>query len=78
MIQQVSQQILHKELSHLPNTLDEETKVLIGQWDEHLRITYTTAIVSALRELNEQSSTSKYSEALRLLFSHIHQTLPPL
>ena len=78
LIQQVSQQILHKELSHLPSTLDEETKALIGQWDEHLRITYTTAIVSALRELSEQSSTSKYSEALRLLFTHIHQTLPPL
>ena len=55
LIQQVSQQILHKELSHLPNTLDEETKALIGQWDEHLRITYTTAIVSALRELSEES-----------------------
>ena len=78
LIQQVSQQILHKELSHLPSTLDEETKALIGQWDEHLRITYTTAIVSALRELSEESSTSKYSEALRLLFTHIHQTLPPL
>lgn len=77
LIQQVSQQILHKELSHLPSDLSPTERELVAHWDEHLRITYTTAIVAALRELSQQSQTNKYSEALRQLFGHIHQTLPP-
>lgn len=78
LIQQVSQQILQKELSHLPNDLTTTERDLITHWDEHLRITYTTAIVAALREVSQQSQTNKYSEALRQLFGHIHETLPPL
>ncbi len=53
LIQQVSHQLLDKELSALPHDLNEETRKLISHWDEHLRTTYTTAIVSALRELEE-------------------------
>ena len=76
LIQQVSHQILGKELAALPHDLSEEARTLISQWDEHLRITYTTAIVSSLRELSEATEQKTYSKVLFQLFSHIQSKLP--
>ena len=76
LIQQVSHQLLGKELAALPHDLSEEARRLISQWDEHLRITYTTAIVSSLRELSETTGQKTYSKVLFQLFSHIQSKLP--
>ena len=77
LIQQVSHQLLDKELSALPHDLSEEERKLISHWDEHLRTTYTTAIVSALRELSETTGLKTYSKTLLQLFTHIQGKLPP-
>jgi len=76
LIQQVSHQLLDKELSALPHDLSEEERKLISHWDEHLRTTYTTAIVSALRELSETTGLKTYSKTLLQLFTHIQGKLP--
>ena len=74
-IQETSQQLLMRELSRLPSELPEEHRQLVAHWDEHLRITYTTAIVSALRELSEEAGHSRYASALHHIFTHIQDKL---
>jgi len=76
LVQQVSHQLLQKELAHLPHELTERERELVTRWDEHLRTTYTTAIVSSLRELSEETGLKIYSEATLQLFSHIQSKLP--
>lgn len=76
LVQQVSHQLLKKELANLPHELTERERELVTRWDEHLRTTYTTAIVSSLRELSEETGLKIYSEATLQLFSHIQSKLP--
>lgn len=74
-IQQTASRLLDKELSLLPSQLSPEERELIKQWDEHLRTTYTTAIVAALREVSDEGRKRKYPEALKAVFDHIQNKL---
>lgn len=73
-IQEASERIRHKDLNTLPKELSEQERKLIEQYTEHLRITYTTAIVASLRELAESGSL-KHVDAVGKLFDHINQKL---
>ncbi len=72
-IQKVSQLLLKRELRNLPKTLSDQQRELIAQYDEHFRITYTTALVSALRELSEGERSSHYADTTKALFKKIKQ-----
>lgn len=74
-IQETSQLLLAKELAQLPHELSEAERQLVQHWDEHLRITYTTAIVAALREVSQEAGHSRYATALHHIFTHIHDKL---
>lgn len=71
LVQQASEHILQKELAHLPTTLSEEAQELVTHYDTHLRTTYATAIVTALKELTEQRQNPRYLEVVGELFAHI-------
>lgn len=70
-VQQASTLVLDRELSLLPSTLTDTERNLIKQWDEHLRITYTTAIISALREVSSEGQKRKYPEVVQTIFKQI-------
>ncbi len=72
-IQQVSQMLIQRELRKLPKTLREDERQLIEEYDEHFRITYTTALVSALRELGEGENSAQYAQSIKTLFNKIRE-----
>lgn len=71
LIQQSSDAILERELANLPNTLTESERTLISQYDQHLRTTYATSIIAALREIAEPTGQTKHLEAMRAVFQHV-------
>lgn len=70
-IQQASSILLEKELSNLPNNLSEDELTLVKHWDEHLRTTFSTAIVATLREISEEGQKRKYTDVMQTVFKHI-------
>lgn len=74
-IQQTSSRLLDKELAQLPSQLSLQERELIKQWDEHLRTTYTTAIVASLREISDEGKKRKYPEVMKAVFDHIQTKL---
>lgn len=71
VVQQACDGLLKQELSKLPTSLRREEVDLITQYDTHLRVTISTAIVSALREMTEDGRKTKQAQAIHQLFSTI-------
>lgn len=71
VVQEACDALLKQELGKLPSTLSEDEVSLITQYDTHLRVTMSTAIVSALREMTEDGRKTKQSQAIHQLFSTI-------
>ncbi|KGN74843.1 hypothetical protein HQ47_02690 [Porphyromonas macacae] len=71
VIQQASDKLLEKELSKLPSQLDAGEREIIEQSDQHLRITFSTAIIAALRDVTKDGKNLQYTEAINKLFSKI-------
>lgn len=70
LIQQTMDRLLASETNLLPNELSDEHRRLIALHMEHLRTTYTTALASSLRELQEERRIN-HIDAIGTLFNHI-------
>lgn len=77
IIQQASDAVLEQELSKLPSQLSAHELELITQYDTHLRITFATAIVSALREVTQEGRQAKEAQAIHQLFAHVLDRYSP-
>ncbi len=71
IIQRASDGLLEKELSKLPSQMDDAERDIIVQYDQHLRVTFSTALVAATRKITEDGKNLKYSEAIGKLFNEI-------
>lgn len=69
-IQQAMEQLLERELAGLPASLTDTDRQLIHYWDEHLKTSYSTAIVTALKELSSKG-VKKYADAMHTVFKQI-------
>lgn len=70
-IQEASDLLLQKELSKLPNDLDEYDKRKIAHYEQHLRVSFSTALVAASRKVTQEGRNLKYAEAIGNLFKVI-------
>lgn len=70
-IQEASNVLLEKELSKLPNQMDEYDKKRIAHYEQHLRITFSTALVAASRKVTQEGRNLKYAEVIGKLFKEI-------
>ncbi len=70
-LQRTTSWLTERELSSLPHDLSEAERQLISRYDEHLRITITTALVSALRKVSDEGQRSRYVEVIDDLCQHI-------
>lgn len=71
VIQQASDQLLEKEVAKLPNHLDEASREMIIQYNQHMRITFSTAVIAAMRDVTDDGRNMKYTEAINSLFGKI-------
>ncbi len=71
VIQHASDSLLEKELAKLPSQMDDTEREIITQYDQHLRVTFSTALVAATRKITEDGKNLKYSEAIGKLFNEI-------
>lgn len=73
-VHEASERILEREKEFLSSELPQEERESLERHLEHLRTSYTTAIVSSLRELAESGSI-KHLDAVGKLFNHINDKL---
>ncbi|GAD06497.1 Glutamyl-tRNA reductase [Porphyromonas crevioricanis] len=66
-IQSVSKMLLEKELNNLPSAIPAEQKSLIEEHDEHFRITLSTAVIAALKEITSDGRNMKHADAINAL-----------
>ncbi|WP_329905100.1 glutamyl-tRNA reductase [Porphyromonas pogonae] len=71
LIQEATAKLLEKEMAHLPNQLTSEEIELISRYDEHFRITMSTAIISSLKQITNDGQNMKYAESVNRLFKNI-------
>lgn len=72
-LQRTTAWLTKRELSALPHELTEAERQLVARHDEHLRITITTALVSALRKVSDEGQRSRYVEVIDDLCRYILQ-----
>lgn len=70
-LQRTTAWLTERELAALPHDLSDAQRQLISHYDEHLRITITTALVSALRKVSDEGQRSRYVEVIDDLCQHI-------
>ena len=74
-IQRATSLLLEKELSYNDNALSEREEMLLNQHREHFRVTISTAIVSALRDISEDGHRHRYVDAVQAIFEKIASKL---
>lgn len=72
-LQRTTTWLTERELSALPHELSDVERQLIAHYDEHLRVTITTALVSALRKVSDEGQRSRYVEVIDDLCRYILQ-----
>lgn len=73
-LQRATSSLVERELSALPSSLSEQERALIARWDEHLRITISTAFISALRVVSEDGKLTRPVDAVDRLCKQIMST----
>lgn len=71
IIQEASDHLLEKELDKLPSTMSDQEREVISHYDRHLRITFSTALAVATREITDNGKNLRYTEAIGKLFNAI-------
>lgn len=71
IIQEASDHLLEKELDKLPSTMSDQEREIISHYDRHLRITFSTALAVATREITDNGKNLRYTEAIGKLFNAI-------
>ena len=74
-IQRATSLLLEKELAYNDNALSEREEMLLNQHREHFRVTISTAIVSALRDISEDGHRHRYVDAVQAIFEKIASKL---
>ncbi len=74
-IQRATSLLLEKELAYNDSTLSEKEELLLKQHREHFRVTISTAIVSALRDVSEDGHRHRYVDAVQAIFEKIASKL---
>ncbi len=72
-VQEVSKIILQKELSFLSPLLQPQVRSVIEEHNEHFRITASTAIVTALKDITDGGRNMKYADAINALCQAIEE-----
>ena len=57
------------------STLSEKEELLLKEHREHFRVTISTAIVSALRDISEDGHRHRYVDAVQAIFEKIASKL---
>ncbi|MCI5561379.1 MAG: glutamyl-tRNA reductase [Phocaeicola sp.] len=71
VVQTASEMLLQKDLAKLPHQLTEAERALIIQYEKHLRVTFSTAIVAATRKVTKEGRNLIVADAIGQLFKEI-------
>lgn len=74
-LQRATSMLVERELESLPSSLSPAERELIAHWDEHLRIRFSTAFISALRAVSEDGKFTRPIDAVERICKQIISSL---